>query len=164
MSSFACGVKISIKFFSTDVVSFSVHPAILKERGQNRSTSILGKLLTTACWFQKNVGKDSSVHRSLKRITQLWNQRTHCTFTRVLRPWRQIIQNLRTTQQWNQRTRESVSTKCRLQTLKTGYKMQTEFKMQTDRTDGFFLRQKEDNIRFHKLHCHAITFIQCHLP
>ena len=28
-------------------------------RGQNRSTSILSKLLTTDCWFRKNVGKDS---------------------------------------------------------------------------------------------------------
>ena len=44
---------------------------------------------------------------------------------------------------------ESVSTKCRLQ---TEYKMQTEFKMQTDKKNCFsFLRQKRDNIRFHKL-------------
>ena len=29
--------------------------------GQNRSTSILIKLPTTACWFRKNVGKDSKL-------------------------------------------------------------------------------------------------------
>ena len=29
--------------------------------GQNRSTSILSKLPTTACWFRKNVGKDSKL-------------------------------------------------------------------------------------------------------
>ena len=29
--------------------------------GQNRSTSILTKLPTTACWFRKNVGKDSKL-------------------------------------------------------------------------------------------------------
>ena len=30
-------------------------------RGQNRSTSILSKLPTTACWFRKNAGKDSKL-------------------------------------------------------------------------------------------------------
>ena len=36
-------------------------------RGQNRSTSILGKLRTTACWFRKNVGKDSKLAVSVSK-------------------------------------------------------------------------------------------------
>ena len=34
---------------------------------QNRSTSILSKLPTTACWFRKNVGKDSKLAISNSR-------------------------------------------------------------------------------------------------
>ena len=112
------GAKVWIKFFSKDVVFFPVHSAVLKyeakidllvfwvNAGAHGRLQVAGfgrmweKIVSLLLAIQ-------NVHRSLRRITPLWNQRTRCTFTRVLRPWRQMIQNLRTTQLWNQRTRES---------------------------------------------------------
>ena len=66
------------------------------------STSILSKLPTSACGFRKNVGKDSKLAVSDSKCASFVEAnhstvktRARCTFTRVLRPWRQIIQNLR---------------------------------------------------------------------
>ena len=71
-------------------------------QGQNTSTSILSKLPTTACWFWKNVGKDSKLAVSNSKCAS-FVEANHSTVkskdllysvTRVLRPWRKVIQNL----------------------------------------------------------------------
>ena len=65
MSSFACDLRMEV----SDIDQVLLHGCCFlssasssaEVRGQNRSTSILSKLPTTACWFQKNVGKDSKL-------------------------------------------------------------------------------------------------------
>ena len=57
-------------------------------RGQNRSTSILSKLPTSACWFRKNVGKDSKLAVTNSKCASFVEanhstvkSRARCTFT-----------------------------------------------------------------------------------
>ena len=66
MFSFACRIR---KWRCQDIDQVLLHgrcflssaSSSTEVRGQNRSTSILSKLPTTACWFRKNVGKDSKL-------------------------------------------------------------------------------------------------------
>ena len=59
------GLKISIKFFSTEVVFFAVHPAVLKYQAKVVLLVFFYILPTTACWFWKNVSEECGIDGKL---------------------------------------------------------------------------------------------------
>ena len=102
------GVKISIKFFSPDVVFFLVHPAVLKYQTKTDllvfsvycrlRLAVFGRMWEKIVSWLRDSKCPSFVEVNQSTVKSKDSLYFHSYFYTVVRPWRKIIQNLRTTQ------------------------------------------------------------------